>query len=492
MKNFLNKVVAFATMFSVGLAQATTIQRYAAPDASGALCKPTGVMVGFFNGVNTDFPDARLATNVLKSQYGITTPSGEKMFYETFYNHTEKLPIDVIETMNLRLAEIDARLSNRYDLILKTLMGDMSWATALGSINESLRADLQAKFGSQLPALVGKFSEIIGNPASTNSDLANHQQLLEKYKTEGKKFILVAHSEGNLFANRAFNYVAGGSRSAVAKVIHLAPASTELHGDYVLGDVDLVINGLRLVGPGAVPSNNWSMIAVFSKDVSYYLDLAASSAVTVGNYITAFVFKALSAITSLDYREPDDIKRKTDWMGHGFFEIYNNPNKTGKTETGRVRLNTIWTNTLAEVDSTARSGSITDGLFTVTMTWDRAGDIDLHTTEANGTHVYYSNKTGHSGYLDRDDTTGTGPEHYYATCTASNLTLGNYNFGVVNYGGVTGTSATLNVYDYQQRLLGTYPIVVGQSSGSSAMPSTLFTLSLTTDAATGEYIITLP
>ena len=492
MKNLFKKVTLIVAIFSVTLAKAATIQRYAAPDSSGALCKPTGVMVGFFNGVNTDLPNARLATIILKSQYLTTTPSGEKMFYETFYNHTDKLPIDIVETMNLRLGEIDARLKNRYDLILKTLMGDISWATAMGSINESLRTDLQAKFGGALPALVGKFSEMIGNPASTSSDLAEHKELLEKYKTEGKKFILVAHSEGNLFANRAFNYVSTGTHPAVAKVIHIAPASTEPHGDHILGDMDLVINGLRLVGPGGVPANNWSMIALFSKNASYYLDLASSSAVAKGNFITAFVLKAIQLITQGEYREPSNVNGKTDWMGHGFFEIYNNSNKTGKTETGRTRLNTIWTNTLAAVDSTARSGSITDGFFTVTMTWDRDGDIDLHAQEANNTHVYYGNKTGYSGYLDRDDTVSKGPEHYYATCAASSLAIGNYNFGVVNYGGSAGTNATIKVYDYQQRLLGTYSTVVGSPTRSSTMPSTLFTVSVATDPVTGEYILTLP
>jgi hypothetical protein len=333
---------------------------------------------------------------------------------------------------------------------------------------------------------------MVGNPASTSKDLADHQVLLEKYKTEGKKFILVAHSEGNLFANRAYNYVTTGSHTAVAKTIHLAPASTELHGDYVLGDVDLVINGLRLIAPGAVPANNWPMVFVFSKDVSYYLDLAARNAIIVGNYASAFVLKTLSVVAGIEYRQPDDILLKTDWMGHGFFEIYNNPNKSGKIETGRTRLNAIWTNTLATVDSTARSGILTDGFFTATMNWDQAGDIDLHTSEPDGTHVFWNAKVGKSGYLDRDDTTATGPEHYFATCTASALTLGNYNFGVVNYAGVTGTRATIQVYDYQQRLLGSYSTVVGAQTLSSTMSSTLFTLAVAKDASTGEYIITLP
>jgi hypothetical protein len=492
MTKLLKNATGVMLAVSMGLAQAVTVQRYAGPDASGAICKPSGVMVGYFNGVNTDYSAARLATRVLNYQYGNTTPSGEKMFYETFYNRTDGLPTDVIETMNLRLGEIDARLKNRYDLILKTLLGDIGWARALGSVSAALHAELESKLNGLLPNLVASFSRLIGNPQSTNADLAANQQLLEKYKTEGKKFVLVAHSEGNLFANRAYNYVTGGSFQSVAKVIHVAPASTELHGDYVLGDMDLVINGLRLMAPGDVPANNWPLIAVFGKEVSSYLELAASNAVTVGDYATAFVLKTLSLVTGIEYREPDDILNATDWMGHGFFEIYNNPNKTGKTQAGRSRLNTVWTNTLAEVDATARQNPIADGFFTVTMTWDQAGDIDLHTLEPAGTHVYYSNRSGQSGYLDRDDTVATGPEHYYASCAASALQTGNYNFGVVNYYGVTGTTATLQVYDYQQRLLGTYSTVVGGPTRSSGMPGPLFTLSVATDPNTGEYIVTLP
>lgn len=43
---------------------------------------------------------------------------------------------------------------------------------------------------------------------------------------------------------------------AVAQVVHVAPASPTLRGDYVLASIDLVINALRLTGANSVPPAN--------------------------------------------------------------------------------------------------------------------------------------------------------------------------------------------------------------------------------------------
>lgn len=43
---------------------------------------------------------------------------------------------------------------------------------------------------------------------------------------------------------------------AIASVVHVAPASPTLRGEHVLANIDLVINGLRALGPGAVPPIN--------------------------------------------------------------------------------------------------------------------------------------------------------------------------------------------------------------------------------------------
>ena len=39
-------------------------------------------------------------------------------------------------------------------------------------------------------------------------------------------------------------------------MVHVAPASPTLRGPYLLADIDLVINGLRLQGINSVPSAN--------------------------------------------------------------------------------------------------------------------------------------------------------------------------------------------------------------------------------------------
>lgn len=63
------------------------------------------------------------------------------------------------------------------------------------------------------------------------------------------------------------------------------------------------------------------------------------------------------------------------------------------------------------------------GPITITLSWDIQRDIDLHIIEPNGKHVYWADRRGTSGYLDVDDVSSFGPEHYYTNC---NLQTGNY------------------------------------------------------------------
>ena len=71
--------------------------------------------------------------------------------------------------------------------------------------------------------------------------------------------MLIAHSQGNLFVNAAYDRLRSSRPSNPAKVVHIAPASATTRGNYVLADIDLVINGLRLQGINSVPSANISL-----------------------------------------------------------------------------------------------------------------------------------------------------------------------------------------------------------------------------------------
>jgi len=54
--------------------------------------------------------------------------------------------------------------------------------------------------------------------------------------------------------------------------------------------------------------------------------------------------------------------------------------------------------------------------FRVTLTWDGASDIDLHTWDPNLAHSYYFNQIIPTGELDIDNRNADGPENF--TCTA--------------------------------------------------------------------------
>jgi hypothetical protein len=67
--------------------------------------------------------------------------------------------------------------------------------------------------------------------------------------------VLVAHSQGNLFVNAAYDGIKTVAPAAKVQVVHVAPASPTLRGGYALADVDFVIRSLRKLVTG-LPSVN--------------------------------------------------------------------------------------------------------------------------------------------------------------------------------------------------------------------------------------------
>lgn len=70
-----------------------------------------------------------------------------------------------------------------------------------------------------------------------------------------------------------------------------------------------------------------------------------------------------------------------------------------------------------------------DFYFRVTLTWDTATDLDLHTWSPNNEHSWYGNREIDAGRLDRDVIAGYGPENF----TCDNLVPGRYHVAVNSY-----------------------------------------------------------
>ena len=235
--------------------------------------------------------------------------------------------------------------------------------------------------------------------------------------------------------NRAYDYIAPKAGAASVKAVHIAPASPTLRGDYVLASIDLVINGLRVQGLSSVPANN----------------------LTIPN--------ALSDVS-----------------GHKLVDTYLDPSRGG-----RARVAELMKSAMQGLTSPTTNGSI--GAFTVTLTWDGLGDVDLHTFEPNGSHSYYGNRAGQVGYLDVDNTFANGPEHYYASCDPQILQTGTYRLGINNYSGADGRTATVQISTSKGGTILTRTLDVGRQMGSSGdvSPIAVANVIVKKDAATGLF-----
>ena len=215
-----------------------------------------------------------------------------------------------------------------------------------------------------------------------DNDLRDHVQRYQSLLMEGNRVLVVAHSQGNLYANAAYTNLASDSRiqmGAFGIVSVATPASYVAgNGSYFTLTNDLVIAAVRAAVPSVLPVN-------------------------VAN-------------TNVD----------TDWKHHSFIKSYLNGNQTGPM---------IVNSALSQANSLSwPTPQIGSGPISVTLTWGAERDVDLHVNEPDGSHVYYGNMWGSSGYLDYDDVTSWGPEHYYVV-DCENLATGRYGVGVNYYSG---------------------------------------------------------
>ncbi|MFM0053731.1 hypothetical protein [Caballeronia grimmiae] len=222
-------------------------------------CVSAGYVVGFFNGVLKTKADASNQAGLFKRFQGEQYTNGEPIEYRSLYNETGGLLQDLFETFEQIASQQGGLLSDRVETFWETIKGNYGAESISGRITATVPGQ-QTVIGTVanavLPGIISAIGPLITTPP-TITDYVDQQDLLIGYVGHGKKLILVGHSQGNLFADSAYDFVIGAGWTKYTKAVHIAPPNSSLRGPYTLADFDLVINALRSAHIGSVP--NWNV-----------------------------------------------------------------------------------------------------------------------------------------------------------------------------------------------------------------------------------------
>lgn len=232
------------------------------------------IVIGFFNGVGNTRDAAQSSVDRLEVEFGAQYKDAP-LKYDWFYNQTscgeewyEKGSCleDVAEVFEQRSQEMGGVFVDRWETFWDVLAGRHAQATSftgrllglLGDGGNALLQSLDATASALLNQLTRETLKLLTLFADspTYENRADHMTRLWRHADDGSRMLLVAHSQGNLFVNSAYDALKAAKPGAHAQVVHVAPASPTLRGEYVLADIDLVINALRISGLNSVPSVN--------------------------------------------------------------------------------------------------------------------------------------------------------------------------------------------------------------------------------------------
>lgn len=364
-----------------------------------SLCVPKGVSVLFFNGMDNTQQEAEVAKKYIEravrenKEYKYLD---EKKFkFELLYNDTYGRINDILEFMTQRADEVGI---DSYDLFveiktknkkrLDEISGKYPFA---GKVINELSLELNEKFFEYTIEMIDK--------NETENIYGRHKNSLESIIASDKRLVLIAHSQGNIFLNKAYDYASKNFKDGEIRVIHIAPAFMALKGEYVLSNNDKIINWFGdYYGEGTVPEENmdipFNINDIFGHQlIETYLNKSFYSS----QYI-------LSSIRShLFFLEPEN-------------SIYD------KRDTG---------------------------FFRVSINTPRANEIRIHVNEPENSNPenYYRN-------FETSESVG-----YYSSCNPNNV-LGEYKIKYSNYSDVGGFTAKLVLSNYGGVVISTKDIYI--------------------------------
>lgn len=400
----------------------------------------------FANGVGTSDFDALITSRDFQNAYEselLTLHDNASYKWSASYNYTQGQFTDVVQVLQQKFNEDGASEVGGF-LIYN--------AIRTGIDNDTIRSIIGALFD---PSHVGLFTDEyldsvaeIMTQASVDalSDLgtvsAEQVTTYEADLVSGKRVLILAHSQGNLFTNSAIEEITERQPQRADSIAYFGVASpasyTAANASYVTADDDRVINLLR----------------------------------TTENVLPA----------NLD-NDPGVLGDNRSWTNHYMIQDYFEASLASRPVIDDGVL-AIATNTPFPVQIAG------EGAIRASLSWGIQPDVDLHVFEPDGTQVYYVNKVGNDGTLDVDDQNGQGPENYVVAC--NDVNEGTYTVGVNYYRGDAPEKAIVTLFLGDGRVVGPRETLLEfeRGRGGNDTPETMYTITVTDDG-TGKAIYTI-
>lgn len=394
--------------------------------------------VYFANGVGTAKDDADAFLIDMRIAYDAqfrTIEENSEYTWSTAYNYTQGYLTDVIQVFQQKMEEQGVVGISSYEVYQ---------LIAAGLSNDAIRTYLAAKVSDStlieyftdelLEWLAESMLEIHVN-ALNDRLLVNseHVGIYEANLLAGERVLILAHSQGNLFTNEAIAQVRANQTERADSISYFGVAtpasSTTGDAQYVTANDDVIINGLRIF-EDVLPSNLDNDPGILNDNRSLWNHLIAR-----------------------DYFDPSLASRAV--INEGMLQLASStPYPTQIAGTGAIRAS---------------------------LTWGDQPDVDLHTFEPSGAHVYFSNRIGDDGTLDVDDTDGRGPENYVVPCDS--VSEGTYKIGVNYFRGNAPETASIALFLGDGRNIAPRNLLLelAKAQSGNSNPSIMFEVTVTDD-----------
>ena len=381
---------------------------------SASICDARESVIFFGNGVKTIEKQAYESRNKIQKLLKSTLPPEifNTLEFDIAYNGTHSLPLDLLESS------------------IQLLSGNISkfWRYLFGL------DPIPEWFSEKFILLAGALDK---SALLTTDSLARHVNTYKTAIAEGKKVILVAHSQGNLFGNQAYNLLNSRERQSFGMIS--------------VANVD----------------NN--VLGNFTTDAPY-------TTLNSDKVILALIAAQLALPTSPMKPNTDNLIEAGDFWGHSFIDSYMLEGSHSATQ--------ITSDIVTLLNDLALPAQVVEaGIITVSLTWGSEPDVDLHVYEPNGMQVFWNNLQGYSGALDRDDRSGYGPEHYNVS-SCETLESGVYQIALDYFKGEGPEVATIQIK--AGLLVRTYEIPIpSEYYGSPDYPVTIASIFVQNNESNG-------